>query len=389
MKRGKSILTLLATTVIIAVTTIMVSCGGNDSVADSISDDITNADSLGLVRLSVMVEKDANAATTRAGGVATRAISTSNENSVNNVIVFIFDSDGNICNYDQKGERAGYKFEGSSLHTTSTGVIEVTLWTRKLKGTTVYAVANIPSTTPFQNIKTKAQFDQLKTTALSSATEIGNGSSLLMFGSLSNFDTTVGNASFQLYHICAKVNVNFVLSNGVTLESYQLFHVPTQCWYSSSSVAGTRTQSFSYTDFGANATTRTATADNTTVAAGPFYINESLVGKGSNTNSNGWAGRYASTAAANASYLLVYAHTETWRSAFRIYLGGNNLPSTTNTTYDYTDYSIYRNAHYTITVNINGGGRSEDGLRVTYQARVQFADPGVTGYGDNSGTASF
>ena len=93
------------------------------------------------------------------------------------------------------------------------------------------------------------------------------------------------------------------------------------------------------------------------------------MGKGTNTNADGWKGLYKAKAPANATYLVIKAHTASWKSTYYVYLGGKTLSSATNTSYDYTDYTIYRNTDYKVTVTLSGSGSAEEGLRVDYAAK--------------------
>ena len=74
-------------------------------------------------------------------------------------------------------------------------------------------------------------------------------------------------------------------------------------------------------------------------------------------------------APANATYLVISAHTASCKSPYYVYLGGKELSSATNTSYDYTDYTIYRNTDYKVTVTLSGSGSAEEGLRVDYAAK--------------------
>ena len=73
---------------------------------------------------------------------------------------------------------------------------------------------------------------------------------------------------------------------------------------------------------------------------------------------------------ANASYLVVNAHTSLWRNTFTIYLGGKTITSTASaSTGDFTDFNIYPNSDYKINITINGGD--------LYDARVNYTLLGI------------
>ena len=104
-----------------------------------------------------------------------------------------------------------------------------------------------------------------------------------------------------------------------------------------------------------------------------YYVYENLCGKGSNTNTEGWAGRTQTNAATNASYIEINFHSSSWKSTARVYIGGKTLPSSYGSTYDYTDYTIYRNHCYTVNISLNAnGGYNENHGRVDYNAVITY-----------------
>lgn len=104
-----------------------------------------------------------------------------------------------------------------------------------------------------------------------------------------------------------------------------------------------------------------------------YYVYENLCGKGNNSNTDGWAGRTQTNAAANASYILINFHSSTWKSTARVYIGGKTLPSSYDSTYDYTDYKIYRNHCYTVNISLKpNGGYIENHGRVDYNAVISY-----------------
>ena len=287
-------------------------------------------------------------------GAFTRAISADNEGEVQDLLVLIFNSEGDVI---------GYSYGGCSLG--DDGKVSVSVKTRKATNCTVYVVANAGTTSgmgAFSSVRTKSDFDALYA-QLSSPADLGNGNPLLMFGSLTGYDTSKP-GSVALSRLSAKTEVSIVVGSGITLDSYQLCHAPLSAYYVDTKASGTASPK-GYGDFPAVS----STASGTTVTA-TYYLYESLVGKGTNTNDDGWKGRYKDKAPANATYLVIKAHTASWKSTYYVYLGGKELSSATNTSYDYTDYTIYRNTDYKVTVTLSGGGSAEDGYRVDYDARV-------------------
>ena len=101
-------------------------------------------------------------------GTKTRAITSTNENTINEIAIYIFDKYGSVIGY-------GY---------TTSNTINVL--TRKASECTVYAVANGER---LNNISSKTQFDD-SYAEISSATDIVNGDKLIMFGQISNYTTS-------------------------------------------------------------------------------------------------------------------------------------------------------------------------------------------------------
>ena len=304
-------------------------------------------------------------------GALTRAITAADEGKIQDLLVLIF---------NDKDEIIGYTYGSYSLG--SDGKVSVNVNTRKATGCTVYVVANAGTTSGmgnFASVRTKSDFDALYA-QLSSPDDLGNGSSLLMFGSLSGYDTSKS-GTVTLNRLSAKTELSIVVGSGITLDSYQLCHAPLWAYYVDNKTSVTALPKDDYGDFPVKSSSATATTVKAT-----YYLYESLVGTGSNINSDGWKGRYKAKAPANATYLVINAHTASWKSTYYVYLGGKTLSSATNTSYDYTDYTIYRNTDYKVTVTLSGGGSAEDGYRVDYDARVLMT--GNTLQGWTSGSAN-
>ena len=304
-------------------------------------------------------------------GALTRAITAADEGKIQDLLVLIF---------NDKDEIIGYTYGSYSLG--SDGKVSVNVNTRKATGCTVYVVANAGTTSgmeAFSSVRTKADFDALYAN-VSSAKALGDANSLLMFGKITNF-STASKGSVSLRRLSAKTELSIVVGSGITLDSYQLCHAPLLAHYVDNKTSVTDLPKDDYGDFPVVPSSATATTVKAT-----YYLYESLVGEGSNTNSDGWKGRYKANAPANATYLVITAHTASWKSTYYVYLGGKTLSSATNTSYDYTDYTIYRNTDYKVTVTLSGGGSAEDGYRVDYDARVLMT--GNTLQGWTSGSAN-
>ena len=281
----------------------------------------------------------------------TRAISSSNEGTIKDLTVFIFDSTGNVI---------GFLHQGSCTQ-DDTGKVTVTVKTRIASNCTIYTIANADNVTgianPFQTVKSKSEFDAL-THTITNATDIGNEECMLMFGKLESF-TTTNSASISLKHLAAKIIVNITPATGVTVDSYQLFSVPNSAHYSDTN--------------GSNASAFLNFSQVTGATSSTYYVYENLCGKGSNTKTEGWAGRTQTNAATNASYILINFHSATWKSTARVYIGGKTLPQA-DTSYDYTDYTIYRNHCYTVNINLKtNGGHTENHGRVDYNAVISYS----------------
>ena len=331
-----------------------------------------------MVTITVAAPPSAASPTVSAAksGALTRAITAADEGKIQDLLVLIF---------NDKDEIIGYTYGSYSLG--SDGKVSVNVNTRKATGCTVYVVANAGTTSDmgnFASVRTKSDFDALYAPQLSSPDDLGNGSSLLMFGSRSGYDTSKS-GTVTLNRLSAKTELSIVVGSGITLDSYQLCHAPLSAYYVDDKTTyvdnkptGTASPK-GYGDFPVVPSSATATTVNAT-----YYLYESLVGTGSNINSDGWKGRYKAKAPANATYLVIKAHTASWKSTYYVYLGGKELSSATSASYDYTDYTIYRNTDYKVTVTLSGSGSAEDGYRVDYDARVLMTGNTLQGWTNGS-----
>ena len=315
------------------------------------AEEVGDGNTMVTITVAAPPSSSASSATSSAkAGAFTRAISAADEGKIQDLLVLIF---------NDKDEIIGYTYGGCSLG--KDGKVSVSVKTRKATNCTVYVVANAGTTSgmgAFSSVRTKSDFDALYA-QLSSPADLGNGNSLLMFGSLTGYDTSKP-GSVALSRLSAKTEVNIVVGDGIILDSYQLCNAPLSAYYVDNKTSGTVSPE-GYRDF----PVKTPKATGKTMVSDTYYLFESLLEKGNNKNDGGWKGRYKANAPANATYLAITAHTSSWKSTYYVYLGGK----TTNTTYDYNDYSIYRNTDYKVTVTLSGSGSEEKGLRVDYAAK--------------------
>lgn len=328
-----------------------------------------NAGDSTLVKLTVALPIDSHANDSVASTKnlsSTRSISLSNEASVNNLAVMIFDSSGDLI---------GYNYDSKPVASGSS--VNVYVKTRKSTNCTVYVVANAGTESLSAVAVHKiADFEQLYA-SITQASSLDDGSSLPMFGKLTGM-STMSPGTVRLSRISSKIEMSISLANGITLDSYQLCSVPLSAYYADTKKARTLSPA-GYANYPAVENTTSATSFSRT-----FYLFESLVGKGKNDKSLGWKGRYAAMAPDNATYLLIKAHTSAWKSTYRVYLGGQNFSSDTNTDYDYSDYSIYRNSYYKIVVKIESSGVNEDNMRVDYYMTMKVNNNNLSNWGNES-----
>ncbi len=307
--------------------------------------------------------------------VPTRAISTSTENIVQDLTVYIFNSAGDVIGHDY-----------SSYSIDSQTTISMSITTRAATGCTIYAVANAGSGT-FKGVYNKALFDE-KYASIAGASDLETQSDYaIMFGKMTDVNISSGAnnlGTITLDRLLSKITFKIIPHNAVTawpitITGYQLHHVPLECYYSDTHNVNT-TQLTSYGDFAAVTPTSNNTDGKTLTFT--YYVYENQAG--TNPAATNWKLRNKTNHTAKASYLTVNAQTAIWKSTYYIYLGGKNLTASdtgsSGSTYDYTDYNLYRNTNYTVTVNINGSGASEDDVRVDYDANIYFGTPGISSW---------
>lgn len=341
------------------VSSLLQSCSENDYPAD---------DKAVVVLLCKSISSDIQ---TKQNNNITRAITSATEDYVQDLTVYIFNSNGDVI---------GSNYSSYSIASNTSITMNIT--TRAAKGCSIYVVANA-SSGKFTGIYNKTMFDNQYAT-ITNPDNLASGSTYpIMFGKAVGVDINVGtnSKSISVARLLSKITFNIVPKNAtsaypITIGGYQLHNVPLNCYYSDVLT----TPFSSYGDFGAV----TPTANNTdgSTLSFTYYVYQNLAG--TNSASTTWKLRNKTTAPSKASYLTVDASTAIWKSRFYIYLGGKVLTSAgASPTYDYSDYNIYRNTNYTVTVNINGSGANEDDVRVDYDAKIYFNSPGINPWTNN------
>mgnify|MGYP000913723865 CR=1 FL=1 len=316
---------------------------------------------------------DATTATTRA------SVSTEKDDAVKDLTVLIFDSNGDVI-----GSNYGsYTIESSTS-------FSVSIKTRVAQGCTIYAFANVGTIINpnyFYGLTTKSEIDS-KVYTMQSNNELNTQTCLLMMGELDNFDTSTKSATtVSLQRLTSKFDITITAKNDatngslpITIDGYQLFNVPstTSLAQASTTVPTTYHDGDKVTLSGK---TSSSTADATATLTAYLYGNP--VGK--NANATEWTKRnkdnLPTTPNGKCTFLRVWAHTAVWSSYYDVYLGGNELKASGSPTYDYTDYTIYPNYHYTVNITIQGSGAAENGCRVNYQANIMFNGATLNGWG--------
>lgn len=298
------------------------------------------------------------------GGSGTTVTATTKDNNITDLSVYIFDNKGDVI-----GSTYG------SYTITDAHSIDVTVQTRKATGCTVYAIANVGTVVSpdvFQGMAKKAEFDAKKH-VLTHASDLDSQDkvALLMFGQLPNFDTSQTSATIPMSRLASKFD--FVINAGndvdsklpITVDSYQLCNVPKESHYCLPADLSTLDKTTMCEDETAVSLTKGASLHFTK------YIYDNGVGKQAGVTD--WTHRDKKEAPQNATYLKIKAHTDVWNSTYYVYLGGKALGETGNN-YDYSDFTIYPNYHYTVNITISGSGHAENGqgLRVEYQAKPYY-----------------
>lgn len=263
-----------------------------------------------------------------------------------------------VAIFDNTGLAIGY-YSDNMTDAQSVQTIDIT--THAATGCTVYAIANAGKDY-FNDCTTKAQYDAKKTTTLTSAEALGNANETVMFGKAVSQNIVQGATigTIEMEHVCSKVDVYVEpkQSESITVTGWQLYHVPDGAYITDSN---TSAWTDGFLDFTATTGQPVAgTNPSTPQKIATYYLYQNYAGKvaGLTTEKD----RNKDNAPTGASYLTIDAETVAWQSVFRVYLGGGKLTEATD---DYTDFNVYRNRNYTVTVTINGSNNTD--VRITHK----------------------
>lgn len=282
------------------------------------------------------------------------ASSTDKDNYIKDLLVYIFDKNGNVIGTDQ-----------GNFTVTDASTITVKVKTRPAEGCTVYAIANAATLTgnafPFAGVSTLDEFKSQVMSFSTVADENGlvaqeKSTCLLMVGCLTGFNTTTANTNITLQRLASKITFNITAVanaiNGipypVVIDSYQLCNVPNATFYTHNDMANpTLPEANIYQNFSEQNKTPVNSWDpNPTVSYEQYvYANPA-------------------TAETNATYLLINAHAQAsssntakiWESVFKVYLKEVKQGGTPMT----TQYRILPNYHYTVNITIKGSKVTAD-----------------------------
>lgn len=309
---------------LLSVAGVYVACSSSD---DTVSDDCA------VVRLAFYADEHP---------AQTRTLDAVTWSQVKCLAVAIFDNAGTQIG----NTRAASPTEISGMYTLD-------VQTHKATGCTIYAAANLPD--EFYGDGSSKSGVEAKKVVRTSLADLGNDDDIPMFGAYPNtVDIISGTQTFgqiQLKRICSKIDIRITPATGITINGYQLCHLPLGSYYVERGVS-TWTAPTTYADFD-----EVNGLESTEAVTANYFTYENL--SGSNTAVTTEKERYQANAPAEATYLLVKATGPGWRTLFRIYLGGVN-PATNSA--DHADFNIYRNCRYTLDIAINGA--SSDDLRI-------------------------
>ena len=294
------------------------------------------------------------------------ASSTDKDNYIKDLLVYIFDKNGNVIGTDQ-----------GNYTVTDASTITVKVKTRPAEGCTVYAIANAATLTekafPFAGVST---LDEFKSQVMSFSTDVdGNGfvaqeksTCLLMVGCLTGFNTTTTeNTNIKLQRLASKITFNIKaeanaingISYPVVIDSYQLCNVPNATYYTHNDMANpTLPTDIKYLNFSEQNKTPVKSWENPTVSYEQYVYANPVKNE------------------TNATYLLIKAHAQAsssntakiWESVFKVYLKevkqGEALM---------TKYQILPNYHYTVNITIKGSASAAGGEITSYSAYPFFS----------------
>jgi hypothetical protein len=307
-------------------------------VDDSVTSGSTTSSDSTQVRLTFNLQQQTS---------LTRSLSPTgtSESQVDNINVLIFDGNNN----NSKLIGSTYQTYGTS----QTSSFTVTVPTRVASSCTIYAVANWASSN-LTDVATINDFKQ-KYILMSSASTLGNGSNMVMFGQTSGVTISATAASntpgITLTRLGSKVAFNITPATGITITGYQLCHVPMSSYITNATDSTHFNPSATYGDF-----TSVSGLGSTTKVSPSYYMYENLVGRKSGATS--FFSRGKANAPTDASYLMIYAARADsgWHAVYRVYLGGTGMS-------DYTNYNVPRNYSYTYNINIDGADEADVRVR--------------------------
>lgn len=331
--------------------------------SDQYSDELKGGET--LVTLTVAT---GNGTTSDGTGSVTTGVasSTDKDNCIKDLLVYIFDKNGNVIGTDQ-----------GNYTVTDASTITVKVKTRPAEGCTVYAIANAATLTerafPFAGVST---LDEFKSQVMSFSTDVdGNGlvaqeksTCLLMVGCLTGFNTTAtANTNITLQRLASKITFNIKaeanaingISYPVVIDSYQLCNVPNATYYTHNVMANPTLPAVNIYQNFKERTTPVNFLDNPTVSYEQYV--------------------YANPAKdeTHATYLLIRAHAQAsrtntakiWESVFKVYLKEVKQGGILMT----TQYRILPNYHYTVNITIKGSVSAPGGVITTYEAYPYFS----------------
>lgn len=319
--------------------------------SDQYSDELKGGET--LVTLTVAT---GNGTTSDGTGSVTTGVasSTDKDNCIKDLLVYIFDKNGNVIGTDQ-----------GNYTVTDASTITVKVKTRPAEGCTVYAIANAATLTerafPFAGVST---LDEFKSQVMSFSTDVdGNGlvaqeksTCLLMVGCLTGFNTTAtANTNITLQRLASKITFNIRaeanaingISYPVVIDSYQLCNVPNATFYTHDDMANPKLPTdIKYLNFSKQNKTPVKSWENPTVSYEQYvYANPA-------------------TDETHATYLLINAHAQAsssntakiWESVFKVYLKEVKQGGILMT----TQYRILPNYYYTVNITIKGSKVTAD-----------------------------
>lgn len=289
-----------------------------------------------------------------------RALTVANWSAVNNLAVAI---------YDDGGGAIGYQRETTPV-ADGTGMYTLDVATHAAKDCSIYAAANVVGDlfgdgSKLSDVKNK-KITRTALTDLASDTEVPMVGVYSSTVDITGGTQTIGNV--ELKRLCSRIDVTLSAATGITLTSLQLCHLPRGSWYVERTPA-TWTAPAAYDDFSE------VTVTGSTTFSQSYFVYESLAGTVEGLTAE--TDRHKDNAPTDASYLLIGATGDGWKTVFRVYLGGVDTGGAVN----HNNFNIYRNCHYTVNVQVNGSSDSD--LRI--DKRVETIGMAAT-LGDWTGT---